>query len=397
MQLFRVSQVANRFTQAAILLVLLGFTSRRAHADRVDDLLQIIQQASNGVQGSRAARAACEELSKLSIDVLPRLLEAMDGAGQIPGNWLRTVYSRITDRELAKSNPDLPKDYLLEFAKNPERAGRVRRLVVDLLEQVDPGTLDGMLPTMLDDPEFREQAIAKLLSSADQEKENGNSQQALRSYELAFEHARDAAQVTDAANKIKALGGSADVVAHLGFIVDWYVVGPFDAPGKSGFSKSFPPQENPFHIQDTFSGKNGETLAWKPYHSADPLGLIGLYDAIKQDREVVGYAYCEFESPSEQPAELRCGADDNCSVWLNGERVFAREQWLNGIRMDRFTTPVTLKPGVNQLLVKICQGPDHRDPEVGNNWTLQLRICNQQGKGLGLKTTLPLQPNQNQK
>jgi hypothetical protein len=38
-------------------------------------------------------------------------------------------------------------------------------------------------------------------------------------------------------------------------------------------------------------------------------------------------------------------------------------------------------------LVKICQGPQHKDPQVPNNWSLQLRLCDADGKGLPLGTT----------
>jgi hypothetical protein len=88
-------------------------------------------------------------------------------------------------------------------------------------------------------------------------------------------------------------------------------------------------------------------------------------------------------------AQLRCGADDNGTVWLNGERLFGREQWLNGTRFDRFVVPVRLRSGNNSLLVKVCQGPQHKDPEVPNNWSLQLRFCDVTGTGVGLVSALP--------
>ena len=78
----------------------------------------------------------------------------------------------------------------------------------------------------------------------------------------------------------------------------------------------------------------------------------------------VGYAYAEIESPSEQKVELRCSADDNLTVWLNGDKVLAREQWLNGTRLDRFVVPVTLAAGTNKLVVKICQHFDCTDENL---------------------------------
>ena len=97
----------------------------------------------------------------------------------------------------------------------------------------------------------------------------------------------------------------------------------------------------------------------------------------------------ELDSPRERDAQLRVGADDNVTVWLNGQKVFAREQWLNGSRFDRFVAPVKLIRGTNRVLVKICQGPQHVDPQVPNNWTFQLRFCDAQGRGIALPSRSP--------
>ena len=103
----------------------------------------------------------------------------------------------------------------------------------------------------------------------------------------------------------------------------------------------------------------------------------------------MGYAYTEIESADNQTGQLRRGADDNCTVWLNGEKVFGRNQWLNGVRFDRFVSNVKLRAGKNQLLVKVCQGPQHRDPQVSNNWSLYVRLCDADGTGLPFRTALP--------
>ena len=115
------------------------------------------------------------------------------------------------------------------------------------------------------------------------------------------------------------------------------------------------------------------------------MGLVNLAQAIAPATEAVGYAFAELESPIAQAGQLRCGADDNCTVWLNGRKVFSRGQWLNGIRFDRFVTPVELVQGKNRVLVKICQGPQHKDPQVANNWSLQLRFCDETGTGMRLR------------
>ena len=56
---------------------------------------------------------------------------------------------------------------------------------------------------------------------------------------------------------------------------------------------------------------------------------------------------------------------------------------------DRFIVGAKLKAGSNSLLVKICQGPKHVNPEVPNNWTFQLRLCDVTGGGVEFFTHGP--------
>jgi hypothetical protein len=188
---------------------------------------------------------------------------------------------------------------------------------------------------------------------------------------------------------LQALGEPVDPVAHLGLVVDWWLVGPFDAPDKTGFGAQFPPEKK-VDLQAGYSGQAEQKIRWQKVHVPDRLGQLDLLKPLGAVREAVAYAYCELNAPAEQTGELRAGADDNCTVWLNGEKILAREQWLNGIRMDRFVVPAKLSAGPNRLLVKICQGPQHKDPEVPNNWSLQLRLCDPQGKGLEFKNSVAL-------
>ena len=54
-------------------------------------------------------------------------------------------------------------------------------------------------------------------------------------------------------------------------------------------------------------------------------------------------------------AQMRGAADDNLTVWVNGVKVFAFEEWRNGVRHDRHRFKATLNAGKNTVLVKICQ------------------------------------------
>ncbi len=347
--------------------------------------------AKAGQQGAGAAEAAKarDELAQRGLEILPALLVSMDTSNPVAANWYRTVYHEIVTRELAKSQTQWPVEFLKDYVSDSQRSGRPRRLVLGLVEQLDPTFKPSWLPTRLSDPEFRFEAVALAMTAGEQAFKSKDQEAAKAHYRKAFEHARDSTQVAQSAAKLKTLGERVDVARHLGLVVDWWLLGPFDAPGKTGFKATFEPEQK-VDLQATYSGKDSAKLVWKRHHEAETLGQLNLIKELAQVAEAVGYAYCEIEVDAARPAQLRCGADDNCSVWLNGEKVFAREQWLNGTRFDRFVTPITLKAGRNTLLVKVCQGPQHKDPEVQNNWSVQLRLCDEQGRGIAFRAINPV-------
>lgn len=369
--------------------LLILFAPGLAAAGEVDDAIAVIARVGPQAAGSAAARQARDRLAAEDAAILPKLLVAMDTKNIVAANWYRTAYEEIVARELAKPQPRFPLDALRDYVKDPRRQGRVRRAALNLVERLEPGYGAALIPTLFDDPEFRSEAVQAALDAGAKAEDAGDREAVLEQYRLAFEHSRSAEQVTKSAAKLQTLGEAADVVGHLGFVVEWYLLGPFDAPEYSGFAATYPPDERPFDVHAEFSGKDGKPIRWQRYSVADPLGQLNLIDAVAPVREAVGYAYSEFSAPEAIDAQLRCGADDNCTVWLNGKRVFGREQWLNGTRLDRFITPVKLLQGKNTLLVKVCQGPQHKDPQVPNNWSLQLRFCDPTGVGLGLESELP--------
>lgn len=360
-----------------VVLVVLGWL---ASSGDPEPLLQAIAKTGPQGEGAVAAKAACNELAQRGVEVLPPLLKAMDTTNPIAANWYRSVYEKVVARELSHEGTQWPVTFLKEYVSDAKRVGRPRRLVLTLLDKFEPTFQPGWLPTRLDDPEFRHEAVGLVLAAGDRAVKAKDETAAKAEYRKAFEAARDSAQVTQAAAKLKSLGESADAVKHLGLVVDWWLVGPFDAPEKTGFATVFEPEKK-VDLAAKYPGQANE-ITWKQHHENDTLGQLNLINILGTTREAVGYAYAEIDVPREQAAQIRCGADDNCSVWLNGEKVFARDQWLNGTRFDRFVTPIQLKAGRNKLLVKICQGPQHKDPEVPNNWSLQLRLCDSDGRGV---------------
>jgi len=356
--------------------------------DSVATQIAVIAKVGPQGTGSAAARPARDELARCGVEILPQLLAAMNTSNVVAANWYRSIYEEIVERGLAQTETIWPSAFLKEYVSDGRNARRPRALVLTLLDRLEPAFREQWLPSRLDDPDFRSDAVARVLAAGENALRDGNNARAKAEFHKAFDHALDSGQVTQAANKLNTLGEPADVFAHLGLVTSWWLVGPFDAPEKTGFALAFAP-ESKVDLDATYQGQAGQKIRWIKHCTTDPLGQVDLNKALAATREAVGYAYAEIDVARAQPAHLRCSADDNCSVWLNGRKVFARDQWLNGTRFDRFITPITLVAGRNTLLVKVCQGPQHKDPEVPNNWSLQLRLCDEHGRGVAFKTGVP--------
>ena len=340
-------------------------------------------------QGATSAvRASRDALAVDGVDILKPLLTAMGKAEIVAANWYRSIYEEIVARELQMPTPRFPLNVLRAHVQDHTVQGRSRRLVLNLLERIVPGTRNETLIQMLDDAEFRREAVELTIAAGDRAKEAGQTGQAKAKYSLAFSKARDRDHWSQAADRLKSIGEKVSIIDQMGYVVRWHVIGPFAAPGTTGFDRVYPP-ENGVDLNATYHGQNGRKIKWTTYETPDRFGQLNLIQGIASCEEAVGYAYAELDSPEEKSVQMRCGADDNCQIWVNGERVLAPRQWLNGIRPDRFTATVRLRKGKNRVLAKICQGPHHKNPAVGNNWSFQLRFCDESGLGVGLVNTVP--------
>jgi hypothetical protein len=306
----------------------------------------------------------------------------METDNVVAANWLRIVFDGIVDRTFDKDPGLLNREVLRARVLDPRRQGRVRRLALGVLAQLDPTTPDILIPPLLNDPEFRYDAVARALDDAETALAENDRNRALNVFAKAFDAARDENQVRTAANRLKELGREVNIVEHLGLLVDWHLVGPFEGPSYEVFSKVFPP-EQAVDLQATYP-RGTDTIGWKPYRTPDEFGTVNLVTELGSVDDAAAYAYTVLVSDKPRELELRGGADDNFSLWLNRKQIYSKEEWQNGTRFDRFVVPVRLRAGENELLVKICQGPKYDDPGMSNPWSFQLRLCDSAGKGIVL-------------
>ncbi|MXV73602.1 tetratricopeptide repeat protein, partial [Candidatus Poribacteria bacterium] len=161
--------------------------------------------------------------------------------------------------------------------------------------------------------------------------------------------------------------------AHIqstGFITEdaWWTLGPFDNTSGIGYDTAYIPEDvTQIDTTTIYNGINGQ-VRWEKNADKTLEGYIGLGKDIDWR---VAYAFATITSPDERKVQLRFDSDDQGKIWLNGEEVFAHTR-TSLAEIDRDIIPVTLKPGENSILVKVCEEELH--------WGFYLRITDTDGK-----------------
>jgi len=154
--------------------------------------------------------------------------------------------------------------------------------------------------------------------------------------------------------------------AKTGFVRDanWLVLGPFDNTGGLGFSKVYPPEEE-IAVQVTYQG-----MAWMQAKDEAIDAYIDLHKMFKDNQWKVAYALARVTSPTEREVQLRVGSDDDVKLWLNGEEILSKNV-PRSAEIDQDIVSVTLKSGINDILVKVCNRTV--------DWGFYLRITDMAG------------------
>jgi hypothetical protein len=356
-----------------------------AGADLKSELAALREVGSKG-QGHAAARESWQQLTKqASADDLPTILAAMDGANPLAENWLRAAVDAIAERQVQNSG-QLPVGSLEAFLAKTDHNPRARRLAYEWIARVDATAPDRLIPNMADDPslELRRDAVARLIAKAEALGTDKKTGDAVAAYQAALQSARDTDQVRTITDALKGLAHPVDLAYHYGFLTDWQLIGPFDNHGGKGFAAIYPPEQK-IDLQATYAGVGG-TVAWKAHRTDDETGNVDLNKAIGKHMGVAGYALAEFVSDEARPIDIRVGSENAIKVWLNGKELLAAEAYHANSAIDQYTGHGELKPGKNQILIKVCQ--DEQTVDWAQNWTFQLRVCDELGKAV-LSTDRP--------
>lgn len=163
-------------------------------------------------------------------------------------------------------------------------------------------------------------------------------------------------------------------------INSWWVAGPFDAKYETALQTRFAP-EDAVDLEAEYTGRNMQVVRWRNVQrpvdaslSASDEFFVHLHRTFGERVDnAVAYAATYLECSEAVEAQIALGSDDGVVVWLNGVEVHRNDVGRPyGPRQD--VIPVSLRPGVNTLLLKISQG--------GGDWGFGAHIESRDGKPL---------------
>jgi len=350
--------------------------------------LQVFQQIGPEGEGNAEAATAWGTLTERGSEMLLPTLAAMEGASPMARNWMRSAVEAVFEREHA-SGQAVPAASLKAFVLDRRNEPNARRLAFDLYAVSEPDSAAALVPGMIDDPStaLRRDAVALLIAEGRRQLGADEREAAIATFRKALDASRDVDQIQEIARRLRDdLEQSVNLPRHFGFLTHWHLIAPFDNTDRAGYDTVYPP-ETEIDLGATYPGKDGQEVSWQKYATSDDFGMVDFNDPFSPLKQVVGYAYAEYESAEAREVELRLGCKNAWKIWFNGELIFGRDEYHRGMRIDQYVLPVSLKPGRNTILVKACQNEQEQDWTV--EWRFQVRVCDPTGTAVLATNRLP--------
>jgi hypothetical protein len=371
-----------RFLHILPSVVVILVLVRAACAAEVDGLLKTLHAVGPQSEGSSAAAAAWKELARAEAAQLPAILAGLDRANPLAANWIRSAAGAIVERA-SRSHEPLPLAELEKFLADRRHVPGARRAAYEWIVEAEPAKSKPLLAGMLDDPavELRRDAVALRIDEAEALLREGQKDRAKARFGEALAAANDLNQVRLLAGRLKTFGETVDVARHMGFLLRWRLIGPFDNKGTKGFAVVYPP-ERKIEPARSYPGKHGQ-VKWFDHATGDELGKVDLDNLLGEEKAVIAYATCEFRAAKEQTVELRMNTTNAAKVWLNGQLVHQHAFYHDGVAFDQYVILCTLRAGRNVILLKVCQN-EQTEPWA-KLWDFALRICDKNGSAVAVE------------
>jgi transglutaminase-like putative cysteine protease/tetratricopeptide (TPR) repeat protein len=161
----------------------------------------------------------------------------------------------------------------------------------------------------------------------------------------------------------------------LGLLRDLWVLGPFDAQGRSGLDRTYPAElalPDPRGSQ-CHQGKTHQVCWRRTSAEVAPQGAVMLGALLRPDNDAVAYVLAYLHSDRGRWAALRLGSPGPVKAWLNGRPVMSRDV-VRPAALDQDSAVLWLPRGESVLLVKTVV--------TSGTWEMFLRLTEPQGAPL---------------
>ena len=319
--------------------------------------------------GHAEATDAMKVLNSVSAEQLPLLFEAFDESNPISANWIRAAIQKVV-----RGDKSLPVETIKAYFDDPSNNPKGRWLAWQMICDRDPEFRSATIDALALDASMplREIGIAKIISDAealgsdvDQLDQNAKNKK-IDKLKSALENARDVDQIKTIAKLLKPLGENINLREQLGFLATWNLVSGFDNKDEKGFDVVYDPEVEP------------KQVVWKTTTTTHETGVVDLNEIVGKEKGSITYAWGIIGSSVDREAEVRIGTPNAHKIWVNGELVMSNEIYHNSNSIDKFSAPVKLREGMNQVLVKVCQ--NEQTQPWAQDWSFQVRFCDSTGK-----------------
>jgi hypothetical protein len=342
--------------------------------DEVGSAIATIKAVGREGDSNDSAAVAWKVLVKQGSPALMPTLEAIDDANATASNWLRTAVDAIAEAERNAGRP-LPTDKLEAFVKDLKRAPTARRLAFSLLVAQDQTAKDRFLPGFLNDPsqDLRRDAVAAELDKI----EKATRPSAKDDLTRLLTFARDRDQVELIAQKLETdYKAKVNRTEHFGFLTHWHLIGPFDSAQGKALTVKHPPEEQ-VDVSKKIKGKSGADLAWVFHVTHDKYGMVDVNKVLGAQHDAAAYAAATVVADKDGPSEIRVATPNALQIFVNGKKVFEREEYHHGAEPDHNVGKCSLNAGPNLIVLKICQN-NQKEPHA-QHWMFQARVCDATG------------------
>ncbi len=154
----------------------------------------------------------------------------------------------------------------------------------------------------------------------------------------------------------------------IGYAGNYYIIGPFNNQGKSGFTKSYLP-ESDFSLNKQYEGKN-QKVKWKTIKNYEK-SFINFKNFLNPKVDALGYALFFVKIKKSGKYQIRFATNNQYELFLDKKSVL-KSEFNDSLYYDKNIIDVYLKRGIHTILVKL----DNKY----NTWGIYLRVLDKNGK-----------------